>query len=237
MIRSSTTILRQSTRLRATTVRSLSTRTSPLPLSRAQDLASLEWPRHSFCDTTTGQRPNKSSAHTNELASRCFSSAALEDPVNQSLASSSVVDKSGAARQYTYFQNVEVTPEGVAIIRFDGPKAVNTICFDMATETKKLWADHIENNPDIKAVAFLSAKKDGFIAGADIADIKTIENKQDLIPIIEDGLAMFQNMKAKGVPLVCGIHGPALGGGLEWALWCDYRVCSDSPKTKMGKNL
>eukprot|EP00978_Attheya_sp_CCMP212_P040164 scaffold216326_cov26-Attheya_sp.AAC.1 len=30
------------------------------------------------------------------------------------------------------------------------------------------------------------------------------------------------------------MHGPALGGGLEWALWCDYRICTDSPKTKLG---
>lgn len=137
-------------------------------------------------------------------------------------------------RKYKYFRNVEVTPEGVAIVRFDGPKAVNTISFDMAKETKELWATEIESDAKVKAVAFLSAKSSGFIAGADIADIQAIENKQDLLPIIKDGLGMFQHMKAKGVPLVCGIHGPALGGGLEWALWCDYRICSDSSKTKMG---
>ncbi len=136
-------------------------------------------------------------------------------------------------RKYKYFRNVEITPEGVAVIRLDGPKSVNTICFEMKDETKKLWKDEISDNSNIKAVVFLSAKS-GFMAGADISDIKLIENKADLIPIIEDGLNLFKNMKAKGVPLVCGIDGPCLGGGLEWALWCDYRICSDSSKTKMG---
>jgi 1,4-dihydroxy-2-naphthoyl-CoA synthase len=138
-------------------------------------------------------------------------------------------------RKYKYFRDVEITPDGVAVIRFDGPKSVNTICFEMKDETKKLWKEEISDNSNIKAVVFLSAKSSGFIAGADITDISSIDNKAELIPIIEDGLKLFQSMKAKGVPLVCGIDGPCLGGGLEWALWCDYRICSDSSKTKMGK--
>jgi enoyl-CoA hydratase / long-chain 3-hydroxyacyl-CoA dehydrogenase len=140
-----------------------------------------------------------------------------------------------AERKYEYFRNVEVTPSGVAVIKFDGPKkAVNTISFAMAEEAKKLWKAEIENNGAVKAVVFTSAKPGMFIAGADIFDIQRIQDKQELIPLIADGLAFFQHMRAKGVPLVAAIDGPALGGGLEWALWCDYRICSDSPKTKLG---
>ena len=139
------------------------------------------------------------------------------------------------ARKYEYFTNVEVTPSGVAIVQFDGPKkAVNTISFAMAEEAKKLWKTEIESNMNVKAVVFTSAKPGMFIAGADIFDIQRITNKQELLPLIEDGVTFFQHMRSKKVPLVAAIDGPALGGGLEWALWCDYRICTDNSKTKLG---
>lgn len=137
-------------------------------------------------------------------------------------------------RMYEFFTNVELTKEGVAVIRFDCPKKVNSISFALSHEAKKLWKNEIENNPGVKAVVFSSAKPDMFIAGADIFDIKRIENKEDLVDLIKDGMDFFKHMRKRKIPLVCAINGPALGGGLEWALWCDYRVCSDSPKTKLG---
>ena len=140
-----------------------------------------------------------------------------------------------ADRQYEFFQNVEITSEGVAVIRFDNlTKPVNTISFALANEAKKLWAKEIESNHAVKAVVFTSAKPNMFIAGADIFDIQSMEDKSQLTSIIADGLAFFQQMRKKGVPLVAAIDGPALGGGLEWALWCDYRICTDNPKTKVS---
>jgi len=139
-----------------------------------------------------------------------------------------------ADRKYEFFTNIEFTPEGVAIVRFDCPKKVNSISFALSEEAKKLWKAEIETSSDVKAVVFSSAKPDMFIAGADIFDIKMVENKQDLVGLIEDGINFFKHMREKKVPLVCAINGPALGGGLEWAMWCDYRVCSNSPKTKLG---
>jgi len=151
------------------------------------------------------------------------------------LAKSKVKFSPTVSRKYEYFQNVEVSPEGVAVIRFDCPKSsVNTISFALKDEAKTLWKSEIESNSDIKAIVFASAKPNMFIAGADIFDIKAIENKQDLVPLIADGLEFFQHMKKKDVPLVAAIDGPALGGGLEWALWCDYRICTDNSKTKLG---
>jgi len=136
-------------------------------------------------------------------------------------------------RKYQFFQNVEMNDSGVAIVRFDGPgSSVNTISFQAASEAKTLWDTDIKDKA--KAVVFTSAKPHMFIAGADIFDIQSVENKQDLVPLIEDGLTMFQSWKDAGIPLIAAIDGPALGGGLEWALWCDYRICTDSSKTVLG---
>ena len=137
-------------------------------------------------------------------------------------------------RKYQFFQNVEIV-DGIAVIRFDNPaKKVNTISFALKDEAEQLWNDDVHNNKDIKGVVFTSAKKDTFIAGADIFDIQSLEDKQDVVPLIESAMKFFQHLKSKKVPLVCAIDGPALGGGLEWALWCDYRICTDSSKTKLG---
>jgi enoyl-CoA hydratase/carnithine racemase len=122
------------------------------------------------------------------------------------------------SRQYEFFQDVEFTPQGVAIIRFDGPKTVNSISFDLSKEAQVLWRKEIASNKEVKAVVFSSGKKDMFIAGADIFDLQSVENKEDLIGLIQEGMDFFQEMRHKGIPLVCAIDGPALGGGLEWAM-------------------
>lgn len=140
---------------------------------------------------------------------------------------------SSPERKYEFFQNVEVNSDGIAIVRIDCPKSVNTITFKLKNEARVMWSNEIETNPSVKAVVFTSAKPGMFIAGADIGDIKVTSEDQLEAEII-DGIDLFNTMKKKGVPLVSAIDGPALGGGLEWAMWCDYRICTDNSKTKLG---
>mmetsp|Transcript_33342 Transcript_33342/g.79735 ORF Transcript_33342/g.79735 Transcript_33342/m.79735 type:complete len:827 (+) Transcript_33342:159-2639(+) len=174
---------------------------------------------------------------------RAFSTAAVRDepapsptPSDQTAADSS--EKSfvpSPGRKYRFFRNVEVTPAGVAVIRFDNrEKKVNTLSFELMHEAKAMWDAEVHANADVKSVVFTSAKESGFVAGADIFDISSVEDKSTLVPVIEEALDFFLHMKSKGAPMVAAIHGPALGGGLEWALWCDYRICTDSSSTKMG---
>lgn len=64
--------------------------------------------------------------------------------------------------------------------------------------------------------------------------ISRFEDKNKLKDLCMAGHDFFDRLKKKGIPLVAAIHGACLGGGLEWALKCDYRIATTSSKTKLG---
>ncbi|MBM4185098.1 MAG: fatty oxidation complex subunit alpha [Gemmatimonadetes bacterium] len=83
----------------------------------------------------------------------------------------------------------------------------------------------------IGVVVIRSGKPDSFIAGADIDAIAGITDRADAETKIRLGQAIFNDVASLPIPSVAAIHGVCVGGGLELALACRYRVLSDSKKT------
>jgi enoyl-CoA hydratase/long-chain 3-hydroxyacyl-CoA dehydrogenase len=135
-------------------------------------------------------------------------------------------------RDFEYFDNLEVK-NGVAILRFNGPGKMNTLSKGFQAEAEQIFTKHL-NPKEIKAIIFLSSKPDNFIAGADINGIKEVKDKRELKGMIMKGHQFFDELKRLKIPTVAGINGVALGGGLEWALYCDYRIATTSSKTSLG---
>ena len=79
-----------------------------------------------------------------------------------------------------------------------------------------------------------SGKEDVFIAGADINEFTRIHTREEAEQLAERGQRVFNKLSKLPFPTIAIIHGPCLGGGLEFALSCDYRITSDHPKTKIG---
>jgi 3-hydroxyacyl-CoA dehydrogenase/enoyl-CoA hydratase/3-hydroxybutyryl-CoA epimerase len=86
----------------------------------------------------------------------------------------------------------------------------------------------------VKAIVLASGKRDGFIAGARIEMIRAVKDAAEAEDLSRQGQAGFDRLEQFGKPVVAAIHGACLGGGLEWALACHYRVASNDPRTQLG---
>jgi len=86
----------------------------------------------------------------------------------------------------------------------------------------------------VKALVIISGKPDTFIAGADIEEFTRLSTREEFARLSADGQAMLQRLDDFPKPVVAAIHGACLGGGLELALACDWRIATDHPKTQLG---
>jgi 3-hydroxyacyl-CoA dehydrogenase/enoyl-CoA hydratase/3-hydroxybutyryl-CoA epimerase len=119
----------------------------------------------------------------------------------------------------------------VLVVTIDAPdSAVNTLSTALAGELESVFL-RIDHDRLIKGLVLISGKTDGFIAGADINQIAAAKMATDAERLSRAGQGLLDRLESLRVPAVAAIHGACLGGGLEVALACRYRVCSDHPKT------
>ena len=124
--------------------------------------------------------------------------------------------------------------DGVAVLTFDLPgESVNTLSPDTG-EAFEVVLQRAAQDPAVRGIVLISGKKDAFIAGAKIDLIQEVQSAAEASDLAANGQRGFDRLEAMEKPVVAAIHGAALGGGLEWALACRYRIATDHPKTKLG---
>ncbi len=141
---------------------------------------------------------------------------------------------------------IDVDADGIALVMFDVPgRSMNTITGLVMAEFPEL-VERIKSEASIKGAVLASGKASGFCAGADLGEMNERSAKAGAAPQSEQQRnaaqfdlsfslnKMFRALETCGKPVACAIEGLALGGGLEMALACHYRVAADNPKIKLG---
>ncbi len=134
------------------------------------------------------------------------------------------------------FKNFRVeVKDGIADVLIDvAGEPVNTLSPEVGDEFARIL-DGLEKDAAVKAIVFASGKKDGFVAGAKIEVLRDAKTAAAAEKLASDGQAGFNRLERFPKPVVAAIHGACLGGGLEWALACHYRVASNDPRTQLGQ--
>ncbi|KAL1258211.1 hypothetical protein QQF64_011455 [Cirrhinus molitorella] len=122
----------------------------------------------------------------------------------------------------------------VAVVRMNDPNArVNTLSVQMQREMTEVM-DEIWGNNAVQSVVLISSKPGSFIAGADISMIQACKTAEEVTSLSQEGQKMFEKIEKSPKPIVAAINGSCLGGGLEFAIACQYRIATKSKKTVLG---
>ncbi len=122
---------------------------------------------------------------------------------------------------------------------------IATLCLDLEDSTVNVLSsdvlrtldeklDKLKTMQDIKLLKITSAKEGIFIAGADISEIETLRDEDEAYELVREGQKILSKISALPFPTLAIIDGACLGGGLELALCCSYRLATENTKTKIG---
>ena len=100
-------------------------------------------------------------------------------------------------------------------------------------ETVK-WTEMAAIHGEIKGLVLMSAKPTGFLVGADIREFSRFATEPQVKEVVKETLGLLNRIEKLPVPVVAAIHGFCLGGGLELALACHYRIADREEDTRLG---
>ena len=123
--------------------------------------------------------------------------------------------------------------DGIALLVLDRAGAsTNTLGAPVLAEFNEAL-DALDRDPP-RGLVIASGKANGFIAGADVDEFTQITDESGAVALVKRGWDTFERLASATYPTVALIRGFCLGGGLELALACRYRVVVDEPGTRLG---
>lgn len=126
---------------------------------------------------------------------------------------------------------VHKASSGVAHLNINDESAeLNTLKASFIDEFSTALCE-IKSDVSITCLFIISGKSDSFIVGADINMLAECKTQEHALALSRQGQMLFGKLSRLQIPTIAVIHGTCMGGGLELALACDYRVCSEHEST------
>ena len=131
----------------------------------------------------------------------------------------------------------EVDVENIGWLTIDTPNSPVNMLSAVGTielETALMRVDDLIASGEVVGLVIQSGKDSGFIAGADVSEFDSMSDPAILPQVLKRAHAVMDRVENMKAPVIAAIHGFCLGGGLELALACHYRIAVNDEKTRVG---
>jgi 3-hydroxyacyl-CoA dehydrogenase/enoyl-CoA hydratase/3-hydroxybutyryl-CoA epimerase len=128
---------------------------------------------------------------------------------------------------------LEKNSDGIVWLGMDvEDSSTNVLSASVLSELNQILVDLSKSLPT--GISITSNKDKGFIAGADVKEFTKISSDKEALELVQYGQSVFTQLDKIPCPTIAVINGFCMGGGLELALACDYRIALDDPKTRLS---